>query len=173
MPHLTQHELSRKDKDILAGLEDWLSHAVFDSKNNICIDARLSEKWELLCGMDLIKEVRALLLARLSTNDFLVHVARLPNQTSPSPWPSKAFRSQGPSESRSTTLYDTITSNTRTSNGLWAGRRTKEKGSATGSRLDNIYHGRGGGFASRRHPVHNFSTTWLVSKTNPHRSPVA
>lgn len=79
MPHLTQHELSPKDKDILASLEDWLSHADFDSRNNICIDARLSEKWDLLCGMDLIREVRALLVARLSTNDFLVHVARLSN----------------------------------------------------------------------------------------------
>jgi len=66
MPHLTQHELSPKDKDILPGLEDWLFHAVFDSKNNVCIDARLSENWELLCGMDLIREVRALLLASLS-----------------------------------------------------------------------------------------------------------
>lgn len=79
IPHLTQYELSRKDKDILADLEDWLSRAVFDSTNNICIDAHLSENWDSLCGMDLIRGVRALLMARLSINEFLVYMARLPN----------------------------------------------------------------------------------------------
>ena len=56
-PHLTQEKLSDKDKGILAGLEDWLSHAVFD-ENNMCIDKQLAKKWALLCEMDLIKEVK-------------------------------------------------------------------------------------------------------------------
>ena len=60
IPHLTQQELSDKDKGILAGLENWVSHAVFDPTTNTCIDKSLGEKWALLCEMDLIKKVRVL-----------------------------------------------------------------------------------------------------------------
>lgn len=59
--HLTQQELSDNDKRILAGLEDWLSQVGFDSQSHICTDQSLGEKWALLCEMDLIKKVRALL----------------------------------------------------------------------------------------------------------------
>lgn len=55
--HLTQNELSSKDKTILAGLEDWLSSAVFDPTSHVCADKDLSEKWALLKEMDLIKKV--------------------------------------------------------------------------------------------------------------------
>ena len=61
IPHLTQQKLSDNNKRILAGLEDWLSHVVFDPKSNICTDKSLGEKWALLCEMDLIKKVRILL----------------------------------------------------------------------------------------------------------------
>lgn len=54
--HLTQKELSPKDKKILVGLQDWLSTAVFDPKNNICADKSLGDKWALLSEMDLIKK---------------------------------------------------------------------------------------------------------------------
>jgi len=58
--HLTQKELSPKDKKILEGLEEWLSSADFDPRTNTCTDKRLVEKWALLCEMDLIKKVRVL-----------------------------------------------------------------------------------------------------------------
>lgn len=51
--HLKQKELSAKDTRILAGLEDWLSSAVFDPKSNICTDKSLGEKWALLSEMGL------------------------------------------------------------------------------------------------------------------------
>lgn len=55
--HLTQQELSEKDKGILAGLKNWLCHAMFDARSNICIDSSLSEKCALLREMDLTKSV--------------------------------------------------------------------------------------------------------------------
>ena len=61
IPHLTQQELSNNNKTILIGLENWLSHLVFDSKSNIYTDKSLSKKWALLCKMNLIKKVRILL----------------------------------------------------------------------------------------------------------------
>ena len=62
IPHLTQKEMSPKDKKILAGLEDWLSSAVFDPKSNICADKSLGDKLALLSEMDLIKKVVSLFL---------------------------------------------------------------------------------------------------------------
>lgn len=53
--HLTQQELSEKDKGILAGLESWLCHAVFDARSSTCTDSSLGEKFALLREMDLAK----------------------------------------------------------------------------------------------------------------------
>ena len=55
--HLTQQELSQKDKDILAVLKDWVAVAEFNSKTNVCTDRNLGEKWTLLSEMDLVKKV--------------------------------------------------------------------------------------------------------------------
>ncbi len=56
----TERTERAEDQKILAGLEDWLSSAVFDPKSNICADKSLGEKWALLSEIDLIKEVRLL-----------------------------------------------------------------------------------------------------------------
>lgn len=60
IPHLKQKELSDKDKDILADIEDWLSNAKFGdtrSGGQICTDDKLSEKWALLRTMDFVQKV--------------------------------------------------------------------------------------------------------------------
>jgi hypothetical protein len=59
IPHLTQQELSEKDKGILAGLVVWVSQAAFDPTSNVCTGPDLAEKWASLLEMDLIKKVRA------------------------------------------------------------------------------------------------------------------
>ncbi len=61
IPHLTQIPLTDKDMSILAGLQPWLSTAKFEETNSggkICVDDRLSEKWDLLCTMDYVQMVR-------------------------------------------------------------------------------------------------------------------
>lgn len=60
--HLTKIELTAEDKQILAGLGDWLSSAVFGPKTNTCADKSLGEKWALLSEMDLVKKVRSLFI---------------------------------------------------------------------------------------------------------------
>ena len=44
LSHLTHEELSGGDKAILAGITEWLSHAEFDPKTNVCIDQGLNDK---------------------------------------------------------------------------------------------------------------------------------
>ena len=66
--HLTQQELSEKDKATLAQLETWLSKAEFEKKKEnieLCVDKELNDKWALLRNMDFIKKVRCL-VARLN-----------------------------------------------------------------------------------------------------------
>jgi hypothetical protein len=97
IPHLTQQELSHKDKGILAGLEDWLSQAIFDPKSNMCTDKSLGEKWALLCDMDLVKEVRILpqsTISQVTNIQFtrpLYQIRRVP-----APGPPKSFNPKGP-----------------------------------------------------------------------------
>lgn len=58
--HLTQQELSERDKATLTGLEKWLSKAKFEKKKEnceLCVDKELDEKWALLRDMDFIKKV--------------------------------------------------------------------------------------------------------------------
>lgn len=59
--HLTQQPLNGGDKDILAGLVDWVSKANFadqyDKTFNVCADDERPNKWELLKEMELIKTV--------------------------------------------------------------------------------------------------------------------
>ncbi|KAL9593260.1 MAG: hypothetical protein Q9179_005988 [Wetmoreana sp. 5 TL-2023] len=54
--HLTQVELSVKDKQILAELVEWLSDADFDARTNKYIDKGLVDKWALLREMDFIQQ---------------------------------------------------------------------------------------------------------------------
>ncbi len=61
IPHLSQIPLTEKDKGILVGLQAWLSNAKFgdtDSGGKICVDQKLGEKWDLLCTIDFVQEVR-------------------------------------------------------------------------------------------------------------------
>lgn len=55
--HLTQEKLSDKDEELLAGLRDWISHADFEPKSNICVDKSIGEKQSIIYGLDLIKKV--------------------------------------------------------------------------------------------------------------------
>jgi len=59
--HLAQRPLDGGDKDILAGLVDWVSKAKFadqhDKTFNVCADDERPNKWELLKEMELIKTV--------------------------------------------------------------------------------------------------------------------
>lgn len=57
-PHLTQEELSAGDSDILAGIQDWVSHAQFDADTYVCIDKELKNKWNSsLCRLGFVKKV--------------------------------------------------------------------------------------------------------------------
>ncbi len=78
-PHLMQDPLTDNDKGILKGLEDWLSHAVFDPKSNICIDKSLGKTWNLLCEMDLIKKVGLFFQCQILADECLVHSSSLSN----------------------------------------------------------------------------------------------
>lgn len=57
--HLTQQELSGKDKAIIEELMDWLSGATFKKENDfeLCVDDSLSEKWRLLKDMEIVQKV--------------------------------------------------------------------------------------------------------------------
>jgi len=51
IPHHMQIPLTDKDMSILAGLHSWLSTAKFgdtDSGGKMCVDEKLSEKWDLV-----------------------------------------------------------------------------------------------------------------------------
>ncbi|KAL8742554.1 MAG: hypothetical protein Q9190_004978 [Brigantiaea leucoxantha] len=56
LSHLTHEEQSGGDKAILAGITEWLSHAEFDPKTNVCIDQGLNDKWLLLREMEFVRK---------------------------------------------------------------------------------------------------------------------
>lgn len=56
IPHLTQEELSPKDKGILSESAKWVVNAKFDPKINVCADRTLVEKRAAMCEMDIIKK---------------------------------------------------------------------------------------------------------------------
>ena len=69
VPHLRQIPLTPKDLSILADLQAWLSTARFgdtDSGGKICVDEKLSEKWDWLCTMDFVQKVRRTATKRAS-----------------------------------------------------------------------------------------------------------
>ena len=72
MEHLTQRELSQHDRDVLAGLQHWLSQAEFKDDGeggDMCVDKQLGEKWTLLCATDLVKQVWASFLVKSILNN--------------------------------------------------------------------------------------------------------
>lgn len=79
--HLTQEKLSDKDKEILAGLQDWVSHADFEPKSKICIDKSLGEKRPLIYGLDVMKKVSPTLRSYkvVSADQGLVCAANIPD----------------------------------------------------------------------------------------------
>ena len=84
--HLTQQELSEKDRLILRDLESWLSQAKFEKKKEnieLCVDKALNEKWALLRNMDSIKRVRGNVAKSIVTADEgLVYSSAASNHTS-------------------------------------------------------------------------------------------
>ena len=58
MAHLAQEPLSQKDKEVLAGLTDWVTHTAFNPITNVYTDRGLAEKKRVkLYQIDLIKKV--------------------------------------------------------------------------------------------------------------------
>lgn len=81
--HLTQKPLNVGDKDILAGLVDWVFKANFADQNdktfNVCADGERPNKWELLKEMKLIKTVEYSLPTIRNSADIQLLSIRLVN----------------------------------------------------------------------------------------------